>query len=195
MDLCYGREPLLVGRIQGEEQGKTGGGDEEGEREGRVQGGGPNDVSFGPQVHFFLLLFVLFTNNMFSLIRIYTNDTHCCEPLLAGWWIPYPAAYETTPRATACGVDPPLCHQVQGVSLPLPGPPQLLRQAHDNTAASNCSRGGSLPCPPTTMTTTWCHHRRQLLYSKGLAIAGPPRCRSYTTGDGGSTRTHLTRGS
>ena len=66
-----------------------------------MQGGGPNNMSFGPQVHFFLLLFVLFTNNMFSLIRIYTNNTHHCKPLLAGWWIPYPAAYETTAMSTS----------------------------------------------------------------------------------------------
>ena len=27
----------------------------------------------------------LSTNNVFSLIRIYTNDTHCCKQLLRGW--------------------------------------------------------------------------------------------------------------
>ena len=68
--------------------------------------------------------FCLSTNNfVFSLIRIYTNDTHCCEPLLAGW-VPTPAPDNdddddlvsssssapvlemTTPlQATACGVD------------------------------------------------------------------------------------------
>ena len=59
MDLCYGHEQWLVGRTQGEEQGRTGGGDEEGERERQMQGGGPNDTSFGPQVHFLLFVYPL----------------------------------------------------------------------------------------------------------------------------------------
>ena len=72
-----------------------------------MQGGGPNDTSFGPQIHFFLFVYPLTVS---SLIRVYTNDTHRRELLLAGW---------------------------------------------------------ILPRPPTTMVMmTWCHRRRQLLYSK-----------------------------
>jgi hypothetical protein len=64
-----------------------------------------------------------------------------------------------------------------GAEAPLqfPGPPQPLRQAHDDTTASNCSWGGSLSAPTT-----------QLLYSREPAIACPPRCRSYRTGESGS---------
>ena len=50
-----------MGQTQGEEQGRTGGGDEEGERERRMQGGGPNNTSFGPQVHFLLFVYPLTT--------------------------------------------------------------------------------------------------------------------------------------
>ena len=48
------------------------------------------------------------------------------EPAIAGllrrrsWRIPYRTPYETTPtpRATGCGVDPPLYHRAQGAPLP-----------------------------------------------------------------------------
>ena len=52
-----------------------------------MQGGGPNDTSFGPQIHFFLFVYPLTVS---SLIRVYTNDTHRRELLLAGWILPRP---------------------------------------------------------------------------------------------------------
>ena len=151
----------------------------------------------GPQVHFFLLLFVLFTNNMFSLIRIYTNDTHRREPLLAGWWIPYPAAYETTatPASNCSRGGPSFVSPGAGGVTAAPWPSPAATTGPRQHRREQLLAGWIPPHPPTTMTMTWCRRRRQLLYSKGLAIAGAPRCRSYTTGDGGSTRTRLTRGS
>ena len=71
----------------------------------------------------------------------------------------------TPPRAAACGVGSLLCHWEQGAQLLLPDTPRLLRRTHDDTAASNCSRGASLPRP-------------QLLCSTKSAIAGLPRRRS-----------------
>ena len=72
-----------------------------------MQGGGPNDTLFGPQVHFLLFVYPL----------------------------------------TVCFL-------------------QLGSTLTTHTTMSNCSWGGYLPHPLTTMTMTWCHHCHQLLYSK-----------------------------
>jgi hypothetical protein len=81
-------------------------------------------------------IFVLSTNNSFSFFRMLST---CCHP--------HPVLTRRRPRmrATARGVGLLLCHLEQGAPLPLPGPPHLLRWAHDDTAASNCLRGGGSP--------------------------------------------------
>jgi hypothetical protein len=118
-----------------------------GYRAGGVQGRTRRTgARWGPRVCFF---FLFFTN--ISLGRNYlapppTNDTHRRERLLTGWWIPYPppTRQHPRPRATARGVDPLLCHRVQGVSLPLPGTSRAPTDYETTpTPASNCSRGGS----------------------------------------------------
>ena len=118
-----------------------------------MQGGGPNDTSFGPQIHFFLFVYPLTVS---SLIRVYTNDTHRRELLLAGWILPRPPT--TMATTTWCR------HRRQLL---------YLKRQHCREQLL----AGWIPI--LSMTTTWCC-RRQLLYSKGLTIAGPPRCRSYT---------------
>jgi hypothetical protein len=107
----------------------------------------------------FLLYFfsVLSANNMFSYFRTQTTSHHPRHPppratarRVADPLPPPPTRRHSRPRATACGMDPLLCHRAQGAALPLPGPPRLphhLAWGHNGTATNNCSWGGSLPQP------------------------------------------------
>ena len=74
------------------------------------------------------------------------------------------------PRAAACGVGPLLRRPEQG-ALPLP---QQLRRAHDDIAASICSRDGSLTRPQR-------QRQRRISSSSAPALEGARNCGSSQT--------------
>jgi hypothetical protein len=130
---CHDHHPLSSsGGCRGGQERTTG---RENEGNERTAGGQTTRRRLGPSyVLFFSSLYHPLTICLFVSLGCTCHHPHPLTTPTAmshcswggGSSTPPPMRRHPRPRATACRVEPLLCHRAQGAPLPLPGPPHLL---------------------------------------------------------------------